>query len=545
MQLCEADYRKDNESQACEFDAIVVGAGFGGMYALHKLRGLGMRVRVLEAAPDVGGTWYWNRYPGLRCDAESVEYSYSFDDGLQQDWEWTEKFATQPEILRYAKHVADRFDFRRDINFETRVKSATYDEATKRWCIVTDRDEELTARFFIMATGCLSVASVPKMKGLDSFKGRWYHSSNWPEGGVNFKGLRVGVIGTGSTGIQLIPEVAKDAAHLYVFQRTPNFTVPAQNGPLSPDFKKYVKENYADIRARARQQGLGLHTHGDQSAFGVSAEERQRRFEAAWQQGGPQFMFVFNDQLKNPEANKAAVDFVHGKIRSIVKDPATADTLCPKDYPIGAKRICVDTNYYATFNRENVTLVDLRKSPIEELTEAGLKTSNGDYELDAIVFATGFDAMTGALLKVNIIGRNGLKLADKWSAGPQNLLGITVSGFPNFFMITGPGSPSVFSNVVMSIEQHVDWMVDCLKYMREQGFAAIEASAEAESSWVQHVNDVANNTLLPQANSWYVGANIPGKPRVFMPYVGGVGQFRKKCDEVAENDYSGFALERG
>ncbi|VXD04234.1 Phenylacetone monooxygenase [Pseudomonas sp. 9AZ] len=523
-----------------QIDAVVVGAGFAGLYLLHKLRGLGLRVQIFDANADVGGTWYANRYPGLRCDAESVEYSYSWSEELQQEWCWSERFATQPEILSYIQHVAERFDLRRHIQFSTRVTSASFDDATDRWNVLTDQGNAVSARYFIMASGCLSSARLPEMDGLETFKGDRYHTVDWPTAGVDFTGKRVGIIGTGSTGVQLIPVAAQQAGHLYVFQRTPAYVVPARNAPLKDDYVDKIKADYIGIRAKARVQGLGLHPRPTQSALEVSPEVREQTFEQQWTVGGPQFMFTYKDMMTSKESNQYAVDFLHRKIRSIVTRPDVADELCAHGYPVGAKRICVGTDYYETYNRDNVTLVNVRKSPIEGIVPTGIRTQDGEYELDAIVFATGFDAMTGALLDVDIRGRQGLRLSEKWAAGPLNYLGVAISGFPNFFMITGPGSPSVFSNVVLSIEQHVDWVTDCIRHMQDQGLSRIEVKEQAEVDWVEHVNQVANSTLIPQANSWYVGANIPGKPRVFMPYVGGVGPFRQKCDAEAESGYTSF-----
>ncbi len=527
-----------------QVDAVVVGAGFAGLYMLYKLRGLGLRVQVFEANADVGGTWYANRYPGLRCDAESVEYSYSWSDELQQDWCWSERFATQPEILSYLRHVAERFDLRRHIQFGTRVMSASFDEATGRWDMVTDQGNTVSARYFIMASGCLSSARLPHIEGLDTFEGDFYHTVDWPKAGVDFRGKRVGIIGTGSTGVQLIPVAAQQADHLYVFQRTPAYVVPARNAPLDAKYVGKIKADYLTIRAAARQQGLGLYPRPTESALEVSPEKREQAFEHQWTVGGPQFMFTYKDMLTSKEANQYAVDFLHRKIRSIVTRPEVADELCSHDYPVGAKRICVGTDYYETYNRDNVTLVNVRKSPIAGIVPKGIRTQDGEHELDAIVFATGYDAMTGALLDVDIRGRQGRRLADKWAAGPLNYLGVAVSEFPNFFMITGPGSPSVFSNVVLSIEQHVDWVADCVRHMQDEGWSRVEVTEQAVADWVEHVNQVANSTLIPQANSWYVGANIPGKPRVFMPYVGGVGPFRKKCDAEAEGGYASFEFTR-
>ncbi len=527
------------------FDAVIVGAGFAGLYMLHRLRGLGLTARVYEAGAGVGGTWYWNRYPGARCDVESMDYSYSFSDELQQEWRWTERYAAQPEILKYANHVADRFDLRRDIQFETRVTSAVFDEAAGRWTIETDRGDRVAARFCIMATGCLSDAQVPDFKGLETFEGQWYHTGKWPHEGVDFTGRRVGIIGTGSSAIQSIPIIARQAAHLFVFQRTPNYSMPAQNAPLDPEYERRVKERYADFRRQARESRVGfvVDRSGD-SALAVPEEEREREYEKRWRRGGLGFSAAYSDLLVSQEANDTAAEFFRAKIRAIVRDPAVAELLCPKTYPLGTKRLCVDTGYYATFNRDNVTLVDVSRVPIEAITPTGVRTGDAEYAVDALVFATGFDAMTGALLNIDIRGRAGRPLREMWAEGPRTYLGIAVAGFPNLFMITGPGSPSVLSNMIVSIEQHVDWIADCLTYLDRHGHATIEPTADAQEAWVRHVNEVGHMTLYPLAPSWYMGANIPGKPRIFMPYIGGVGVYRQTCDEVAAKGYEGFALGR-
>ena len=525
------------------FDAVIVGAWFAGLYMLHRLRGLGFSARVYEAGSGVGGTWFWNRYPGARCDVESVEYSYSFDEELEREWQWTERYASQPEILRYLNHVAERFDLKRDIRFETRVTAAIFDETANRWNIQTDRGDRVTAQFCVMATGCLSAAQVPDYKGLETFQGKWYHTGHWPHEGVDFTGQRVGVIGTGSSAIQSIPIIAGQASHLFVFQRTPNFSVPAHNGPLSPEVIQDWKVNHAEYRHRVQTQPFAiLLERSEKSALEVSPEERQCEYEQRWRHGGIALLGAFADLIVNKEANDTAAEFVRSKIRGIVRDPAVAERLLPKDYPVGTKRLCIDTGYYATFNRDNVTLVDVRATPIEEITPTGLQTSDAEYTLDSIVFAIGFDAMTGALRNIDIHGRTGAALNEKWSQGPRTYLGLMVSGFPNLFTITGPGSPSVLSNMVVSIEQHVDWIADCLAYMREHQFASIEATRNAEDEWVAHVADIGNSTLFPLANSWYVGANVPGKPRVFMPYIGGFPVYRQKCDEVAARGYEGFVV---
>jgi cyclohexanone monooxygenase len=528
---------------ARHLDAVVVGAGFAGLYMLHRLRGLGLSARVYEAGDGIGGTWYWNRYPGARCDVESMDYSYSFSDELQQQWQWTERYASQPEILRYINHVAERFDLRRDVQLSTRVTAAVFDEATHRWAVSTDRGERVSARFCIMATGCLSAAQVPDFKGLETFEGPWYHTGNWPHAGVDFTGQRVGVIGTGSSAIQSIPLIARQAAHLFVFQRTPNFSIPARNAPLDPEYERRWKANYAEHRRQARESRVGFVVErNDLSALEVSAEERLREYESRWSRGGLGFNATFADLLTSKEANDTAAEFFRAKIRAAVRDSAVAETLSPRHYPVGTKRLCVDTDYYDTFNRDNVTLIDLRTAPIEAITPSGLQTRDEAYALDSLVFATGFDAMTGALLSIDIRGRAGQTLRQKWAEGPRTYLGLGVAGFPNLFAITGPGSPSVLSNMIVSIEQHVDWIADCLAYLRAHGRTAIEAIVAAEDAWVAHVNEVGHATLYPLANSWYMGANIPGKPRIFMPYIGGVGVYRQFCDEVAAKGYEGFTL---
>jgi cyclohexanone monooxygenase len=524
-------------------DAVIVGAGFAGLYMLHRLRGLGMSAQVFEAGDGIGGTWYWNRYPGARCDVESMDYSYSFSPELEQEWTWTERYASQPEILRYINHVADRFDLRRDIRLSTRVTSAVFEEDTSRWTVETSRGDRVSARLCIMATGCLSAAQAPKFKGLETFEGRWYHTGHWPHEGVDFTGQRVGVIGTGSSAIQSIPIIAEQAAHLFVFQRTPNYSIPARNAPMDPDYQRAWKARYAEHRRQARESRIGFVVERTEaSALAVSADERRREYEARWNRGGLGFSATFADLLTSQEANETAAEFFRAKIRGIVRDPAVADALVPRDYPLGTKRLCVDTDYYATFNRPNVTLVDIRTSPIQEITPRGLRTQASAYTLDSIVFAIGFDAMTGALLGIDIRGRGGMSLRDKWSAGPRTYLGLAMAGFPNLFTITGPGSPSVLSNMIVSIEQHVDWIADCVTYLNRRGLTAIEPTVEAEDGWVAHVNEVGNMTLYPRASSWYMGANVPGKPRIFMPYIGGVGAYRQKCDDVAARRYEGFAL---
>jgi cyclohexanone monooxygenase len=532
-------------SEPAKFDAIIVGAGVGGLYAIYRLRKLGLKVRGFEAGGGVGGTWYWNRYPGCRCDVESMEYSYSFSDELQQEWRWPERYGTQPEILRYINHVADRFDLRRDIEFNTRVKQAVFDSKTNTWTVKTDKGNAATARFCIMATGNLSTPRTPNYAGLESFKGKWYHTGLWPQEGVDFTGLRVGVIGTGSSGVQSIPIIAKQAKHLYVFQRTANFSLPARNAPLDPDKESAHKAQYPERRRAAFDTPFGIAGYPApvKSALDAAEEDRLRAYEAKWAEGGSiSFLYSFTDLLINKESNETASEYVRRKIRATVKDPKTAELLCPNDHPIGTKRLILDTDYYETYNRDNVTLVDIRSKPIKEITPTGLRTADADYSLDAIVFATGFDAMTGAMKEIDIHTDAGMSVREKWEDGPRTYLGIMIAGFPNLFMITGPQSPGVKSQMILACEQHVDWIADCVQYLRDHRFSRIDAEEDAEAAWVQHNNDVADRTLYPLANSWYVGANIPGKPRVFMPYVGGVAAYKKKCDEIAARGYEGFRL---
>jgi cyclohexanone monooxygenase len=525
-------------------DVVVVGAGFAGMYMLHKLRGSGLSARVYEQGGDVGGTWYWNRYPGARCDVESMQYSYSFSDELQQEWNWSERYAPQPEILKYAGHVADRFELRRDIQLNTRVERAQFDEGANKWAVTTSDGKTVTAQYVVLATGCLSNARMPDIKGLSDFKGRVYHTGQWPHEPVDFTGQRVGIIGTGSSAIQSVPVIAEQASHLTVFQRTANFSIPAGNTAMTPRERDAFRSNYPEIRRFAREESRnGIYTDlPDRGALDDGDNERRSKYEARWNHGGLTFMSVYNNLALDQAANDTAADFVREKIAETVRDPETAKLLQPNSHPIGTKRICVDTDYFATFNRPNVTLVDIKSHPIEEILPNAVRTGGRDYEVDALVLATGFDAMTGSVAKIDITGRDGQTLNQKWAEGPRTYLGLMSNGFPNLFVITGPGSPSVLSNMIVSIEQHVDWIADCLTHMRDRGFEAMEAEQEAEDNWVTHVNETAHGTLYPQANSWYMGANIPGKPRIFMPYIGGVGAYRTICNDVAAKGYEGFAM---
>ena len=549
-------------------DVIVVGAGFAGMYALYRLRKQGLEVQVLEAGTDVGGTWYWNRYPGARCDVPSLEYSFGFSEELEQEWDWPEVFSAQPDILGYANHIADRFDLRKDVQFNTRVVGIDYQAADNVWRLTTEQGERFEAQFCIMATGCLSVPNKPELPGAGSFTGLELHTGLWPKEPVDLTGKRVGIIGTGSSGVQAIPELAKQADHLYVFQRTPVYTVPANRKAMRAAVQQEFKDNYREIRERQQNNAGGVsnfrpfksaNTHtprtrrdprtpGERSARGgnnikdLTPEERRTRIV----ERGLNELLGFRDVYTDPEANEIANELFREAVGHLVHDPDVAEQLRPKDYGLGCKRQVLDRDYYDTFNRNNVTLVDLYDTPIETVTPEGIRTSAEHYELDVLIYATGFDAMTGALLKANITGRDGLSLVEKWQYGPVTYLGLQMRGFPNLFTVTGPGSPSVLCNMLVAIEQHVNWIGDCIDYLRGARLDTIEPTDEAEQEWIGHVNEVAEGTMYttPSCNSWYLGANIPGKPRLFMPYVGGYPRYKARCDEAAANDYEGFQLNR-
>jgi cyclohexanone monooxygenase len=519
------------------------------MYMLHSLRDkLGMKVKVVEAGNGVGGTWYWNRYPGARCDSDSYIYCYTFDRNLVQEWEWSERYPEQDEILRYLEHCAERFDLKPDIYFGKRVVETTWDDKTQRWTVRTDKGDTVSAKFVIAAVGSLSATNVPQFKGLDSFKGKAYHTSQWPHEGVDFTGKRVGVIGTGATAVQAIPEIAQQAKHLTVFQRTPNFCVPARNGKVDPEVTKARKARYDEVVRNIRSSFFGFElSFITKSVLEATPEEREAEFDRMWDQGGFAFWLAnYQDMFFDQKANDLIADYLKRKIRATVNDPATAEKLIPKTYAYGTKRQPLDTNYYETFNKRNVALVDAATDgPIEEITPDGIRAGGKEYPLDIIVIATGFDAMTGPLKNLGIKGRGGQSLTQLWEDGPETYLGLAVAGFPNLFTVTGPQSPSVLSNMPVSIEQHVEWITDCIDHMRRHKLNTIEATPQAQAQWVAHVAECVNATLMPGANSWYMGANIPGKPRKFMPYLaleGGVGAYRRKCDEIAARGYEGFAL---
>jgi cyclohexanone monooxygenase len=524
-------------------DVVVVGAGFAGLYALHKFRSQGLSVRVFEAAPDVGGTWYYNRYPGARCDVESVDYCYSFSEELQQDWTWTEKYATQNEILAYLNWVADKLDLRGDITFGTRVNSAELDEQTLRWTVTTDAGDSVQTRFVVMATGPLSASITPAFAGLDTFGGEIYHTAHWPHEGVDFTGKRVAVIGTGSSGVQSIPIIAEQAQHLYVFQRTPNYSVPAGNRPLSAEEVADIKANYAERRRVSWRSGGGSpHVAHPKLTMEVTAEERREAFEKRWQLGGVLFSKTFTDQMISPEANDEARKFYEEKIRSVIDNPDLAELLIPDDHPIGTKRICTDSNYFQTFNRADVELVSVRRTPIESIDKTGINTSEAHFDIDALVLATGFDAMTGTLAKIDIVGRGGHTLVDDWAEGPRTYLGLGTDGFPNLFLVSGPGAPAVLANMVLHAEAHVNWIADAIGYLDNRGCAGIEPAPDAVNHWIAECAQRAEGTLFTKANSWYMGANVPGKPRQFMLFIGGFAAYLDICDEVAAAGYKGFDL---
>ena len=527
-----------------KFDMVIVGAGFAGLYQLYQAKKKGLSARVLEAGDGVGGTWFWNRYPGARCDVESLDYSYSFSPELEQEWNWSERYAPQEEILLYINHVADRFHLRPDIELNARVRSAVFDEQSTSWNILTENGLSVNATYLVMATGGLSIPQQPDLNALDRFRGKWYHSAQWPKEGVDFKGKRVALIGTGSSGVQMIPVIADEASQLTVFQRSANFSVPAHNVAFTEKALKAAKSRYPERRAMGREAVTGQFLNANtKTAAEMTPEEQSAELEYRWKGAGGGFRMLrnFADQMSNPETNKMVADFVKSKIRQIVKDPLKADLLCPKDdLPFGGKRLSVDSRYYETFNRDNVDLVDLKTQPIVEATEKGLRTSERDLEFDMIVFATGFDALTGALMAIDIRGEGGISLRDKWKDGPVAYLGLGIAGFPNMFTITGPGSPSVLSNVVHSIETHVDWIMRFLDQVRSKGIQKFQPTSKAEEGWVKFCADEANKTLYPRANSWYMGANIEGKPRVFLAFVSGVPVYRKFIEKVEAEGYTGF-----
>jgi cation diffusion facilitator CzcD-associated flavoprotein CzcO len=527
-----------NNQRPQQYDVIVVGAGFSGLYMLYKLRKEGLSAIAFESGDNIGGTWFWNRYPGARCDVPSMQYSYQFDEQLQQEWEWPERYSAQPDILNYINHVADRFDLRRDIQLQTWVESATYKEEKKTWHVKTSKGEAI-ARFCVMATGCLSTTNTPDVPGIKTYAGEVFHTGNWPKDGVDFTDKTVGILGTGSSAIQSIPIIAQQAKHLYVFQRTPNFSVPAANGPTNQQEARDIKARYSKFRKECAAKVTGYEMHlNEKSAVEVDHAERIEEYERRWRNGGLMFLGAFSDLLLNQDANETAAEFIRQKISSIVENPKVAALLMP-DHKVGCKRLCADSGYYATFNRDNVTLIDIHNNPISSFESTGLTTPNGKWEFQNLVLATGFDAMTGAISKINVTGKQGKSLRDKWTDDPKAYLGLGISGFPNLFTINGPGSPSVLTNMLPSIEQHVNWIADCINWTESNGFKSIEATFEAEKTWAEHVNEVADATIFPTCNSWYLGANIPGKKRAFLPYLG-FPPYVDKCESVARNNYTGF-----
>lgn len=528
-------------------DVIVVGAGFAGVYALYRLSRLGFKVRVYEAGSGVGGTWFWNKYPGARCDVESTEYSYSFSKDLEQEWNWTERYAGQPEILRYINHVVERYELSPHIQLNTRITSLVYNQVANCWTATTGQGDVVTTSYCVMATGNLSVPKHAKIKGLESFSGDIYHTGLWPSNELDLSGKRVGVIGTGSSGIQAIPLLAEQAEQLYVFQRSPNYCFPARNRALEPEYLADIKAKYPALRKAARNSASGnaLYNIPEKPALSVHADDRLALYEERWSMGGLNFLRAYTDLVTNKDANKTAQDFIAAKIHTTVHDSATADALVPRDHYLGSRRPCTGTNYYETYNRSNVALVDVRKAPITQIVPKGIQTEQAHYDLDAIVLATGFDAITGALKKIAVSVDQGKTLTDAWAAGPKAYLGLMTAGFPNFFLVTGPGSPSILTNMLPAIEQHVDWIGRCLQHMRAHGFNRIDVDAAYQDGWVQHLNEQAAKTLLPLSSSWYVNAPTDGQPLVFPLYVGSFGVYTDKCDQVAADGYTGFMLSAG
>ncbi|MEM7731382.1 MAG: NAD(P)/FAD-dependent oxidoreductase [Pseudomonadota bacterium] len=526
-----------------QVDVVIIGAGFSGIFALHRLRQLGFSARVVERGSDVGGTWFWNRYPGARCDVQSLSYSYSFDETLEQEWYWPHRYAYQADILRYAAHVVQRFDLRRDMVFDTSVTAARYDDAACLWTVETNQGNSITARFVILATGCLSQPNWPRFDGLDDFEGHLFHTAYWPHEEVDFTGQRVGIIGTGASGVQVIPKLAKQAAHLTVFQRSANFAVPARNTPMPKAHEADIKSRYPQLRTKARASLSADFWEGDVVAMAdLSKKEQEARLEDMWAQGGFAIQYGFSDLLTNAASNATAAEFVRSKIRQVVQDGETAELLCTQDHPLGTKRLCVDDGYFETYNRDNVCLVDLRANPIERIASGGVVARGTYHALDCLILATGFDAFTGSVGKIDIRGLFDQRLGELWQKSAESYLGLAIAGFPNLFTVTGPGSPSVFTNMMVAIEQHVIWITDCLNHLRKAGYREIAAQPEAQARWSKRVQKLASRTLYGQAQSWYRGANIEGKSDVFLPFVGGQGPYRDLCDRVAAQGYDGFLL---
>ncbi len=528
------------------YDAIVIGAGISGMYLLHKLRDeLGLSVRVYEAGAGVGGTWYWNRYPGARFDSESWSYGYSFSQELLDEWDWQEHFAPQPETLRYLNFVADKFDLRRDIRFGTRITRAVYDTGANAWQVESEDGVQARAHYLVTAVGPLSVPYWPDIPGRDDFAGPVYHTGLWPHEKLDFSDKRVGVIGTGATAVQLITEVAKNVGHLTVFQRTPNYCVPLHNAKISREEMRDIRARYPQIFKRCRETfGAFIHGFDERSTREVSAAERDAMFEKLWAEPGfGLWLGNFNDILSDREANEAVSEFVRNKIRQRVKDPVTAEKLCPKNHGFGTRRVPMESGYYEVYNQDNVTLVDVREAPIERITASGIRTADADYDLDVIVFATGFDAVTGAMDQIEVRGENGVTLKETWADGPRTYLGLGCAGFPNMFTCVGPHNGGTFCNIPRCIEQNVEWISDCIAYLREHHVERIRVEEQAQAQWTAHVYDVVKDTLIPETDSWFMGANVPGKKRTFLMYAGGSPLFRETCDRVAANGYEGFSLE--
>jgi cation diffusion facilitator CzcD-associated flavoprotein CzcO len=529
------------------YDAIVIGAGISGMYQLHRLRGLGLRARVFEAGGGVGGTWYWNRYPGARFDSESWTYGYSFSDEILREWEWSEHFAAQPETLRYCNFVADKLDLRRDIEFNCRIKAAVYDEAATQWEIETEDGRRARARFLITAIGPLSTPTMPTIPGVESFRGEAYHTGRWPHEPVTFAGKRVGVIGTGATAVQAITEIAKTVGHLTVFQRTPNWCAPLHNSRIDAATQARIKATYPEIFAICRDSfGCFIHQADPRKALEVSAEEREAFYEKLYREPGfGIWMGNFRDVLVDPEANATITEFMRRKIRARVRDPKVAQKLIPTNHGFGTRRVPLESGYYEVYNQPNVRLVDIRETPIERITPAGIKTSDAEHQLDMIIYATGFDAITGAFDRIDVRGLGGRRLRETWAEGPRTYLGLQIVGFPNLFTLVGPHNAATFCNIPRCIEQNVDWVTALIAHMREKGLARVEATAEAEREWTQHVHDTGRRMLFTQVDSWMMGinSNIAGKQkRTFIVYAGGAPKYREKCDEVTAGGYAGFTF---